>query len=40
MDDTRAKLVDLCADLREVVQPFLGLHGAREHAGRRSGPAA
>jgi myo-inositol-1(or 4)-monophosphatase len=37
MDDTRTKLVDLCARLREVVVPFLGLHAAREHAGEAVG---
>lgn len=37
MDDTHAKLVDLCARLREVVVPFLGLQAAREHAGEAVG---
>jgi len=37
VDDTRAKLVDLCAGLREVVVPFLGLHAARRHAGAAVG---
>lgn len=37
MDDTRARLIDLCAHLRQVVLPFLGLHAAREHAGSAVG---
>jgi myo-inositol-1(or 4)-monophosphatase len=37
VDDTRTNLVDLCARLREVVVPFLGLHAAREHAGAAVG---
>jgi myo-inositol-1(or 4)-monophosphatase len=31
--DIMPELTDLCAGLREVVQPFLGLHAARAHAG-------
>ena len=35
--DTMSELTALCAGLREVVQPFLGLHAARAHAGEAVG---
>jgi len=35
--DVMAELSDLCAGLREVVLPFLGLHAARAHAGEAVG---
>ena len=37
MTDLMRELTDLCAGLREVVQPFLGLHAARAHAGEAVG---
>jgi myo-inositol-1(or 4)-monophosphatase len=37
VEDTRAQLVDLCARLREVALPYLGLHVARERAGEAVG---
>ncbi len=37
MTDLMPELTDLCAGLREVVQPFLGLHAARAHAGEAVG---
>jgi myo-inositol-1(or 4)-monophosphatase len=37
MTDIGQELLDLCAALREVVYPFLGLHAAREHAGVAEG---
>jgi myo-inositol-1(or 4)-monophosphatase len=33
VNDTTARLVDLCGRLREVVLPSLGQHAARDHAG-------
>ncbi len=37
MTDIGQELLDLCAALREVVRPFLGLHAARGHAGVAEG---
>ncbi|HMK93617.1 MAG TPA: inositol monophosphatase family protein [Thermoleophilia bacterium] len=37
MSDLTENLVELCAGLREAVQPFLGRHAARAHAGRAVG---
>ena len=37
MTDISAQLIDLCAGLRRVVLPFLGLHAARAHAGAAVG---
>ena len=37
MTDTTERLVDLCARLRDVVLPSLGLHAARDHAGAAVG---
>jgi myo-inositol-1(or 4)-monophosphatase len=37
MTDIGQELLDLCAALREVVHPFLGLHAARGHAGVAEG---
>jgi myo-inositol-1(or 4)-monophosphatase len=33
VSETLDKLIELCAGLRAVVTPFLGLHAARDHAG-------
>ena len=35
--DIMSELTTLCAGLREVVQPFLGLHAARAHSGEAVG---
>jgi myo-inositol-1(or 4)-monophosphatase len=35
--DVISELTDLCAGLRQVVQPLLGLHAARAHAGEAVG---
>jgi len=35
--DVMSELTDLCAGLRAVVQPFLGTHAARAHAGEAVG---
>ena len=37
MSDLLSELTALCAGLREVVQPFLGRHAARAHAGEAVG---
>ncbi len=37
MNATIARLTELCAGLRAVVQPFVGLHSSRAHAGEAVG---